>query len=137
MPYILSPLIKENMSGMWMEGTPYTKSNLHAIDGSAPPVNYDTHQIKSHSLTHIESPKHTQKNGKSVDEYFHGDYFFGPCTVLRLKGNNYKKINNETSHWEVSLDELQKALGSSIPKKILITVDEYKKNTIMFSCFVF
>ena len=128
MPYILSPLIKENMSGMWMEGAPYSRSNLHSIDGSAPPVNYDTHHIKSHSLTHIESPRHTQKNGKAVDEYFHGDNFYGPCTVLRLKGDNYKKINDEISHWEINLDELRFALKDSKPKKILITVDNYIKN---------
>ena len=103
MPYILSPLIKENMEGMWFEGAPYSKESIYSIElEKKPPVNYDFHKIKSHSLTHIESPKHINNDGKSVDQYFSGNYFFGKCTVFRLEGNNYKEVGEGVYHWEVT-----------------------------------
>jgi len=129
MPYILSPLIKEDSDAMWSEGSPYEKTNIYKIEeGKVPPVNYDGHFLKSHSLTHAEAPKHTQKNGKSIDEYFDENYFYGNCTVVRLKGDNYKKVNEELFHWEVNLAELQTALDGKNPEKLILTIDNYKKN---------
>jgi len=44
MPYILSPLIKEDSDAMWSEGSPYEKTNIYKIEeGKVPPVNYDGH----------------------------------------------------------------------------------------------
>lgn len=129
MPYILSPLITERSQGMWFEGNAYAKNNNYSIqDVKLPPVNYDQHLINSHSLTHIEAPKHVDNNGKTVDEYFLGNYFYGKCVVVRLKGNHYKEVGEGIYHWEVSLKELQSALNDKVPKKLLLTTDEYKKN---------
>lgn len=129
MPHILSPLIKTSNSQMWMEGAPYSKETIYKADLEAvPPVNYEAHTLKPHSLTHIESPKHIDNQGKRVEDYFEGNYFFGMCTVIRLKGNHYKKINEDTYLWEVTVDELKQHLNNIVPKKLLITVDEYKVN---------
>jgi arylformamidase len=129
MPYILSPLITEESEGMWSEGQAYKKEGIYKIEeGKLPPVNYDKHIINSHSLTHAEAPMHTQENGKTIDSFFNGNFFHGKCRVVRLKGDNYKKVNTNTFHWEVSLSELQLALDNKQPDKILLTIDNYKKN---------
>lgn len=127
MPYILSPLVKENMEGLWFEGAPYEKENIYCIDGAAPPVNYDKHTFKSHSLTHAEGSLHTQADGKSVDTYFSKDFFYGRVTVVRLKGDNFKIVdsNQKIYHWEVELDELKDALKNKRPNKLILTVDNY------------
>lgn len=124
MPYILSPLIKENMQGMWGEGSAYENENIYKIKaGQLPPVNYDKHILKSHSLTHIEGSKHIENQGESVDKYFSGNYFYGDCTVLKLKGNKYKKLGEGVFHWEVSLEELKNAIGNKKINKLLITTE--------------
>jgi arylformamidase len=111
---------------MWREGSPYQRKSIYQIkDGELPPVNYDEHRIKSHSLTHAEAPKHTQSDGKSIDQFFAGNYFHGKCTVTRLKGDGYKKMSNDIYHWEVSLTELKNALNNSIPNKLLLSTDIY------------
>lgn len=128
MPHILSPLIHQNLDSLWQEGPPYSKENLYSIDGKLPPVNYDAHTIKSHSLTHIEAPGHVVKDGKTVDQLFQGSYFFGPATIIRLKGDRYKDIGDGTYHWIVSKDELKESLDGKIPAKLLLTTDHYVKN---------
>lgn len=53
MPYVLSPIINENSPGMWYEGYAYEKKNIYSLkSGKMPPVNYDEHTIRPHSLTH-------------------------------------------------------------------------------------
>ncbi len=129
MPYILAPLITDNSEGMWFEGTAYSKESIYSIvPGEMPPVNYDKHILSSHSLTHVEAPKHVSNDGKTVDQYFNSSYFFGGCTVVKLKGNNYKDIGDDIYHWEVSLNELQLALNNKIPRKLLLTTEIYHKN---------
>ena len=129
MPYILSPLIKENMQGMWGEGAPYSKEIIYKLtEGGLPPVNYDKHIIKSHSLPHIESSRHISNNGKCTHEFFSTNHYFGSCRVIRFQGDNFKELNDGVFHWEISLDELQEKLNNNIPNKLLITIDNYKKN---------
>lgn len=129
MPYILSPIITEDCDGMWFEGQAYKKEQIYKIEeGILPPVNYDRHLINSHSLTHAECPKHTQNNGKTIDGFFKGNFFYGNCTVIRLKGNNYKEVSESIYHWEVSVDELKASLKGKSPAKLILTVDDYKKN---------
>ncbi|MEC9283161.1 MAG: hypothetical protein VX642_10640 [Bdellovibrionota bacterium] len=131
MPFILSPMIREEFEGMWFEGNPYSKESIYQIkEGNLPPVNYDLHKIASHSLTHAEAPKHTQKEGAGIEAYFlRPNLFFGKARVLRLKGDGYKLVDqeNQVFHWEVSLDELQSQL-KSVPEKLLLTSDEYPVN---------
>jgi arylformamidase len=129
MPYILSPLITEDSEGMWFEGAAYTKDQIYSIvPGIVPPVNYDQHTLKSHSITHIEAPKHVSNDGKTVDKYFNKSHVFGGCTVVKLSGNNYKEVGDGIYHWEVSLTELQHALNNKIPKKLLLSTQIYHKN---------
>lgn len=129
MPYILSPLITENSLPMWQEDAVYKKESLYSISqNKLPPVNYDKHIICGHSLTHAEAPKHIQNHGKTIDQYFEANYFYGKCTVIRLEGNKYKKVDDHIFHWEVSLKELQDSLDGMRPSKLLITTNNYRKN---------
>jgi len=139
MPYILSPKIVENTEIMWMEGAVYEKQSIHKIqEGKLPPVNYDLHKIKPHSLTHAEGSLHVLENGKSIDQYFSNpSYFYGSCLVIKLLGNNYKLINSEKRifHWEITLqeliDNLERVVGHKIengPDKILISTEIYHTN---------
>lgn len=141
MPHILSPMITEEFEAMWFEGPPYLKTNIYNIQpGKIPPVNYDTHIIKSHSLTHAEAELHVTSNGKNIYDYFSSpNFFFGSCIVLKLKGNNYSLIdpNKNIYHWEVSKIELIENLNRAFPKKegfskILLSTEFYPTNK---SCF--
>jgi kynurenine formamidase len=132
MPYILSPKIKHGSSGMWMEGPAYEKKMIYSItSGKMPPVNYDEHILRPHSLTHFETPAHTNANGKCLDT-FYGDlnYFFGRTLVIKLQGNRYESKGKDIYHWEISKEEVEKKIDSqkSIPNKILISTDFYPLN---------
>lgn len=128
------------MPGMWMEGTPYEKEELYSIQpGKLPPVNYDKHILKAHSLTHAEAQLHVVKDGYSIDHYFQTpQFYFGKTIVVRLEGNKYKEIpgGNGLHHWEVSLDEIKtnvervlKKIGSGSCQKLLLTTEFYPKNS--------
>lgn len=136
MPYILSPIIKTSISGKWGESFAYKKNNLYHIEeGKLPPVNYDEHVIRSHSLTHAEFPLHTQKDGKSVENYIGGNfnYFWGECLVLKIKPS-YKKYDDVHFVHEITKEELVRAidaigLKANVPKKIIITTSDYPENS--------
>lgn len=119
------------MKGMWLEGAPYEKESIYKIEGkSLAPVNYDIHKIKSHSLTHAESSKHTQKDGFGIEHYFkRPEFFWGKARLVRLKGDFYKLVDEQSQiyHWEVSKVELQNALDNQVPDKLLLTTDNYPK----------
>lgn len=132
MAYFLSPIIDTNTEGQWFEGNAYEKDTLYSIEeGKLPPVNYDKHSLKPHSLTHAEAPRHVDNNGASIDTFFEGSFFYGRCAVLRLRGNNFKPLGNGCFHWEVQVNELEEALVrlfvdvTKFPNKILVTVDQY------------
>lgn len=56
---------------MWTEGDAYKKENIFSISsGKMPPVNYDVHTLKPHSLTHAESPLHVLADGASIDQLY-------------------------------------------------------------------
>ncbi|MDD0854339.1 cyclase family protein [Halobacteriovorax sp. GB3] len=130
MPYILSPLVTEESEAMWGEGTAYQKEEIYSIRaGKLPPVNYDRHIFNAHSLTHAEAARHVANDGKTIDQYFQDNFFYGSCRLVRLKGNQYKEIEPGLYHWEVKLSELKEALGDVVPKKLLLTTDTYFKNS--------
>lgn len=134
MPKIISQMINESLPGLWKEENAYIKKNLYNIDsGKLPPVNYDSHILNSHSLTHIESPLHTKKGGNSIDqELCNLEKFYGNCHVIKLTGDHYKKIDEITYHWEVTFDQLKNGLGANRPKKLLLTTENYPKNKFGF-----
>lgn len=135
MPKILSPIIHEGLPGLWFEGPAYEKKNLYSISsGKAPPVNYDSHTLKPHSLTHIETSLHTQQDGMSVDQAYKSklNSFHGAVVVLRLENNNYVCIDNEKKifHWVISLKELLHELAKfqnqlTNVKKVFITTNTH------------
>lgn len=130
MPYILSVKMSEELTPMWGENKVFESNEIFSIKGGGPPVNYSEHILRSHSLTHIEAPLHTQERGKSIDNYFSGDYFFGKAEVVRLKGDKFKKISSEKGKflWEVTKDELAEACNHKVPNKLILTIDNYIKN---------
>jgi kynurenine formamidase len=136
MPYILSPVITTKMTEMWMEGTPYEKKELYSIQsGRLPPVNYDAHILKSHSMTHAEAELHVIDAGRSLDFYFNDPkFYYGRVVVIRLPGNSYKPVGKDIFHWEVTKEELQthvqrvSSASSGKISKLLLTTEFYPVN---------
>jgi hypothetical protein len=134
MPYILSPVIEEDFEGLWNEGAPYQRNCIYKIiDGVLPPINYDEHVLKPHSLPHAEGSKHTQNNGKAIDYYFDKspECFYGECLLLKFKNPQFVPVNAEKTifHWEISKTELEEKISSVVGgnyqvKKIAITIDD-------------
>lgn len=135
MPHLITPKFKIGTKGEWFEGPAYESENIYQIsDGSLPPVHYDLHKIKPHSLTHIESPKHTQKSGKGIDFYIDANpnHFFGKCLVLKFANTNWLELPNGLKHKIISISELEAKLRSFSlncpPNKILISVEDIPLN---------
>lgn len=112
MPYILSPIIVPNSQAMWSEGPAYEKKNIYSIDKKLPPVNYDEHLLRPHSLTHLETPAHTLRDGKRLDHYYQHSLnsFYGPVVVIRLTGNNFRDLGNGIFHWIITKEEITNRL---------------------------
>ena len=134
MPYVLSPVIEEDFEGLWNEGAPYKRNCIYKIqDEILPPINYDEHVLKPHSLPHAEGSKHTQKYGKTIDQYFEKspECFYGECILLKFSNPQFTPVNEEKTifHWEISKSELVEKLYSLYDenyqiKKIAITIDD-------------
>jgi len=118
---------------MWMEGPGYEKKAIYSIsNGKLPPVNYDEHILRPHSLTHYETPAHTIIDGKRLD-YFYQDLnnFFGETLVIKLQENKYEPKGNKIFHWVISKAELEAKISKvkKTPRKILISTDHYPQNS--------
>ena len=119
---------------MWGEGSAYTKNSIYKIGDSLPPVNYDAHLIKAHSITHFEAPSHTIKGGRTIETFFENSdqHFYGRVSIIRLKGDSYQKLDNGVEHWEITVDEILEGLNAigltTIPSKLFITTESYTKN---------
>jgi kynurenine formamidase len=115
-----------------MEGPAYEKKMIYSINsGKLPPVNYDEHVLRPHSLTHFETPAHTKADGKRLDSFYDDlNYFFGTALVIKLQGNNYHSKGNGIYHWEISRLEVESKINKQkiTPKKLLITTDFYPQN---------
>jgi len=134
MVYNISNLISNKLPGLWNEGSPFESSQIYTIEeNKMPPVNYDSFTIKSHSITHCESLKHVDNNGKSLADIIitNPDYFYGDCLVLKFE-NNYKQIDEDLYQKVIDIEEFEKKINSLeiniIPKKILITTENYPIN---------
>jgi arylformamidase len=134
MPYILSPIIEEDLEGLWGEGAPYQKKSIYKISNNVMPlVNYDEHILKPHSLPHAESSSHTQENGKTIDYYFNKqqESFYGECLLLKFNEPKFIPVNEEKTiyHWIISRSELEEKItavaGSNYNlKKLAITLED-------------
>lgn len=144
MPYILSPIIQIDTPALWDEGPVYERETIYQIKkNKLPPVNYDRHSFKPHSLTHLETPAHTQDHGSRLDHYIANtpEFFFGACSVLRLAGNHFKTEENGIHQWVIQIDKLKEAMRllPRVHKKILIAPAIYPVNDFGFhdQSFVF
>ena len=150
MPYILSPIIHNELPGLWGEGTPYSSEVIYDINSNnpeIPPVNYDLHCIKPHSIPHIDFPKHIIPEGETAESYFKAGFrgFYGRTIVLRLKSNSWSEENgSELKVWRFSKAELAEALervtGSDLPtERVFITPDDvpYTENNFHDPSYIF
>lgn len=134
MPFILSPMIRSQSQGMWAEGVAYEKRNIYSIEAGMPPVNYDEHLLRPHSLTHLETPAHTMKDGHRLDAYYSNSIgsFYGKTLVLKLKATGYEPLGNGVFHKIVTLEEIKQCLQrlnvTRCPGKVLITTENYPLN---------
>jgi len=131
MPFILSAPITLELPGLFGEGAPYERSSYIDIlknDPALPPVNYDLHRLKPHSLPHIDAQGHIVPGGRTVGDYFSADSarsFWGAVTVLRLAQARWEQVDAANQCWRVSSAELRSALLESqgtqeIPDRLLI-----------------
>jgi len=131
MPYVLSGIVSLEWPGLWGEGHPYERTSLIDItanDPKLPPVNYDLHQLKPHSIPHVDLPKHVLADGQTLESYFSGpgaSSFFGPVTVLSLSNGEWEK-KGDNKVWRVTRERLElevERLGKR-PNKLFVTPSE-------------
>jgi arylformamidase len=136
MPYILSGLIHPEIEPQWREGAPYSTQriyDIHDCDPDSPPVNYDAHLIKPHSLCHVDAPAHVIPGGATVDQFFSPERrhcFFGPAVVVKIAVLTWTPVAALPSHFvhRVGLNELKAAIERVTglrqpPSKLLISAD--------------
>lgn len=133
MPYVLSPIISKTMAGLWGEGGVYSTENIYEIESGSselPPVHYDAHTLKPHSIPHVDAPGHIITDGKTTDSFFREDCspFFGPVTVVHLDGAPWENSSDSgASLWRVSAQELASGLSrvtgsEQLPDKLFLSV---------------
>lgn len=118
MPYFLAPAIKKTSPGLWAEGVPYSTEVLYDIcsgDLAKPPVHYEEHTLKPHSICHFDAPGHIIHGGKLIHEMYleSPQTFYGPAIVAVIDRPNFRAHAKATgiAHWEISLAELKGALS--------------------------
>lgn len=128
MPYVLSPAVTTDRAGVWGEGPAYEVENLHRIDDpDPPPVHYDQHLLRPHSITHAEAPGHVMTDGGTLDEGFDElSPFWGPALVVRLPSRKPpSRRQGEPVVHEVAREELATHLeGHDGIAKILLTGED-------------
>jgi arylformamidase len=137
MPYFIGGNINSSIPGLWGEGNPYQASTIYDIlstDPKLPPVNYQSHTIKPHSLTHVDAASHIIIGADAIDAYFHPDRsqcFYGETLVVKLEGAKWQDVpgDKNTKLWRITRDELEsqvfKITGTrSPPTKIIVAPKE-------------
>ena len=137
MPYILSAPLHNDLPGLWGEGAPYESKIIYDIrssDPSKPPVHYQAHTLKPHSIPHIDAPGHIIPGGQTVEQCFSEQWlhcFYGQAVVVKLTGKRWEKFNGDSGLflWRVELSELrseiERVTGSTeVPAKLLLTAAE-------------
>jgi len=132
MVYLIGNKIKISTKGFWNEGVAYQKNVIYQkSNNSMPPVNYDEHILKPHSLTHVESGKHTQNDGSTLDILIENnpEYFVGECLVLKFEPD-YKNLSDNLFIQKIKLNDLKSKLMNyydeeSQLKKLIISTENY------------
>jgi len=118
MPFVLAPMISKSLPGLWAEGNPYSTETIYDIcspDPKSPPVHYESHTIRPHSICHFDAPAHIIPNAETIDQLFekHLNFFYGPVVVAKLNAQNFQSVGGSPiKHWEVQISELKSALKS-------------------------
>ena len=149
MPYFLAPEITKDQPGLWSEGNPYASQVIYDIcsgDESTPPVHYEGHTLKPHSICHFDAPGHITSGAGGIDTLYklRPEIFYGPAFVVVLENPRFTPHTSApgVKHWRVSLEELETAITKAktsrpIEKLILsfkgITKDFYKDSTHAFT----
>lgn len=108
MPYVIGSLISEKDAGFWGEGAPYKKDiiyNIHSTSDRSPPVHYESHTLKPHSICHVDAPGHIVQDGKKIDDYFTQGliHFFGPAWVIQATDLPWQSVNSPQGEMFVRL----------------------------------
>lgn len=104
------------MPGLWAEGTAYSTEVIYDIclpNGASPPVHYESHTIKPHSICHFDAPGHIIPGAKTIDQLFsdHLNFFYGPVIVLKFKNADFKlESGSEILHWKIEKQVLEESL---------------------------
>lgn len=132
MPYVLSPLIHSDLPPLWQEGAPYQTETIYAAGPKEPPIWYEAHTLRPHSLPHFDAPAHTQSGGSTIDAYFEGaalHKLYGPALVVKLQAPDWQPVPGTPGafHFEVDAETLkaavQRASGrSEPPAKLLLSL---------------
>jgi arylformamidase len=143
MPYFLAPPIEKTNPALWAEGSPYKSEIIYDLcsdDLQAPPVHYESHTLKPHSVCHFDAPAHIVRGDLKIEDLYreHSSFFYGPAVVAVF--DQPKFIPHRTapgvSHWEISLSDLKATLSqidlkSPLTKLILsysgISADFYQQ----------
>jgi len=137
MPYFLSKPMSESVPPLWREGAPYQRQVVYDGCGpdsnpASPPVHYDSHLLKPHSLTHADAPSHVIHNGKTIDHFFNSDSrpssLWGKATVIQFDMSDFtpcSEVGYEDHFiFRVSKEKLIQKLfnltGSALPPSRLL-----------------
>jgi len=131
MPYLIAPPISKDLPGLWAEGSPYQADVIYDIcstDPKMPPVHYEQHVIKPHSVCHFDAPGHIVPNGKTIDALIeeNPEIFHGPVVVVRMPKPDFQPHPKlpHVSHHEITLSSLRTALNRigvhRVPDKLFI-----------------
>jgi kynurenine formamidase len=110
-------MIRRDAPGLWGEGAPYETSVIYDIasgDPKKPPVHYEEHRIRPHSICHFDAPGHTIAGGATISDLYASrpEMFHGWTAVVKLREPKFGRPNSAgVSHWEVSLEELRTGVG--------------------------
>jgi len=137
MPYLLSAPIHTELPGLWGEGPPYQTEliyDIHSTQSTTPPVHYQAHTIKPHSIPHIDAPGHITPDGLTVDKCVQGDRqrcFYGPAVVVKLRNRAWIKLGEDSNLWlwRVGQQELQSEIArvtgsTGVPSKLLLSAQD-------------
>lgn len=132
MPHVLSPLIHPALPPLWREGAPYAAEPIYAARADEPPIYYQAHTLRPHSLPHLDAPAHTRAGAPTVEHYFAEPArrsLYGPALVLKLQEPEWRAVPGTPGafHFEVPRATLaagvQRLTGQATPPdKLLLSV---------------
>ena len=135
MPFSLCRPIRVSRQAQWGEGPPYETMAVYRAGPTEPPVHYDTHVLRPHSLCHAETLKHVDSSGPGIEEWCDDqsiDLWFGPVVVLKVRSPQWVKSEAMHVHTisQSALTEMLRLLGiQGVPRRLLISCDPMPKDT--------